>query len=62
MDKNVLQFKKSGYIKRTTEEMVDNCIETLSQIKKMNTIKIIAPKPHRQDSLSADIENPDMNL
>jgi nitrite reductase/ring-hydroxylating ferredoxin subunit/multimeric flavodoxin WrbA len=62
MDKNVLQFKKSDYIKRTTEEMVDNCIETLSQIKKRNTIKIIAPKPHQQDSLSADIENPDMNL
>jgi dihydroneopterin aldolase len=62
MDKNVMQFKKSDYIKRSTEELVDNCIETLSQIKNRNTVKIIAPKPHRQDSLSADIENPDMNL
>jgi multimeric flavodoxin WrbA len=62
MDKNVLQFKKSDYIKRTTEEMVDNCVETLSQIKNMNTVKIIAPKPHQQDSFSADIENPDMNI
>jgi multimeric flavodoxin WrbA len=62
MDKNVLQFKKSDYIKRTTKEMIDNCVETLSQIKNKDTFKIIAPKPHRQDSLSADIDNPDMNI
>ncbi|CAM2958108.1 Rieske 2Fe-2S domain-containing protein [Flavobacterium frigoris] len=62
MDKNVLQFKKSEYIKRTTKEMIDNCVETLSQIKKRDIFKIIAPKPHRQDSLSADIDNPEMNI
>jgi len=62
MDKNVLQFKKSEYIERTTKEIVDNCVETLSGIKKMDAHKIKAPKPHKKDSLSADIENPDMNL
>ena len=62
MDKNVLQFKKSEYIKRTTEEIVDNCVETLINIKKINVENIKAPKPHRQDSLSANIENPDMNM
>ena len=62
MDKNVLQFKKSEYIKRTTEEIVDNCVETLLNIKKINHDKIKAPKPHKQDSLSAHIENPDMNM
>ncbi|MBG6112194.1 nitrite reductase/ring-hydroxylating ferredoxin subunit/multimeric flavodoxin WrbA [Flavobacterium sp. CG_23.5] len=62
MDKNVMQFKKSDYIKRTTEELVDNCVETLSQIKNTSTVKISAPKPHRQDSPSAGIENPDMNI
>ncbi len=62
MDKNVLQFKKSEYIKRTTEEIVDNCVETLIGIKKINIDNIKAPKPHKQDSLSANIDNPDMNM
>lgn len=62
MDKNVLQFKKSEYIKRTAKEMVDNCIETLSRIKNMTAVKIKAPKPHKEDSLSADLPNPDMNV
>lgn len=62
MDKNVMQFKQSNYIKRTTEEMVDNCIETIAHIKNMDAVKIIAPKPHRQDSFSADLDNPDMNI
>ncbi len=62
MDKNVLQFKKSEYIERTTKEIVDNCMETLVSIKKMDPLKIKAPKPHRKDSLSADLEHPDMNL
>jgi len=62
MDKNVLQFKQSEYINRTTKEIVDNCVETLVGIKKMDAHKIKAPKPHKKDSLSADIENPDMNL
>lgn len=57
-----MQFKKSDYIKRRTEEMVDNSIETLFQIKNINLVNIIAPKPHRQDSLSADLQNPDMNI
>ena len=62
MDKNILQFKKSEYIERTTKEIVDNCVETLAGIKKMDHKKIKAPKPHKMDSLSAHIENPDMNL
>ncbi len=62
MDKNVLLFKKSEYIERTTKEIVDNCVETLAGIKKMDHKKIKAPKPHKNDSLSAHIENPDMNL
>lgn len=62
MDKNVLQFKKSEYIKRTVEEITDNCVETLAQIKKIGYDKIIPPKPHKKDSFSADVENPDMNL
>ena len=62
MDKNVMQFKKSEYIKRTTEEIVDNCIETLTNVKHIDAKKIKAPKPHKQDSLSANLENPDMNV
>lgn len=62
MDKNILQFKKSEYIERTTREIVDNCVETLAGIKKIDHKKIKAPKPHKNDSLSAYIENPDMNL
>src|ERR1044071_852465 len=62
MDKNVLQFKRSEYIQRTTKEMVDNCIETLCQVKRMHTEDIKAPKPHKQDSLTADMVNPDMNV
>ena len=62
MDKNVLQFKKSDYIKRTTKEVVDNCLETLMLIKHLPADKMKAPKPHKQDSLSADLINPDMNV
>ena len=62
MDKNVLLFKKSEYIQRTAKEMVDNCLETLAQIKHVQTDKIKAPKPHKEDSLSADVVNPDMNV
>ncbi len=62
MDKNVLLFKKSEYIQRTAKEMVDNCLETLAQIKHVHTGNIKAPKPHKEDSLSADMVNPDMNV
>ena len=62
MDKNVLQFKRSEYIQRTAKEMVDNCIETLAQIKHVHTENMKAPKPHKQDSLTADMVNPDMNI
>jgi len=62
MDKNVLQFKRSEYIQRTTKEMVDNCIETLCQVKHIHTETMKAPKPHKQDSLTADMINPDMNV
>lgn len=62
MDKNVLQFKKSEYVKRTAKEMVDNCIETLTHIKKLASEKIKAPTPRRQDSFSAGMVNPDMNV
>jgi nitrite reductase/ring-hydroxylating ferredoxin subunit/multimeric flavodoxin WrbA len=62
MDKNVLQFKRSEYIKRTTREIVDNCMETLMQIKHLHADQMRAPKPHKQDSLTADLINPDMNI
>lgn len=62
MDKNVMQFKKSEYIKRTSIEMIDNSVEVLKQIKNVNSLNIRAPKPKRSDSLSADILNNDMNI
>lgn len=62
MDKNVLQFKKSDYIQRTAKEMVDNCIETLCQVKNIHSETMKAPKPHKQDSLTANLPNPDMNI
>jgi nitrite reductase/ring-hydroxylating ferredoxin subunit/multimeric flavodoxin WrbA len=62
MDKNVLQFKKSEYIKRTSMEIVDNCVEMLKQIKNVNSANINAPLPKPSDSLSSEIENKDMNM
>ena len=62
MDKNVMQFKRSEYIQRSAKDMVDNCVETLSQIKQMRTENLKAPKPHKQDSFTADLINPDMNV
>jgi nitrite reductase/ring-hydroxylating ferredoxin subunit/multimeric flavodoxin WrbA len=62
MDKNVLQFKRSEYIQRTAKELVDNCIETLSQVKHIHHENMKAPTPHKQDSLTADLINPDMNM
>lgn len=62
MDKNVMQFKKSQYIKRTSMEIVDNCVELLKQIKNVNSSIINAPLPKPSDSLSSEIENKDMNL
>lgn len=62
MDKNVMQFKRSEYIQRTAKELVDNSIETLCQIKHIHSEKVKAPKPHKQDSLTADLINPDMNI
>lgn len=62
MDKNVLQFRRSAYIQRTAREMVDNCIETLGQVKHIHPENMKAPKPHKQDSLTADLVNPDMNV
>lgn len=62
MDKNIMQFKKSEYIKRTTIEMVDNCVEVLKQIKKVDSTHIRAPKPRRNDSLSIDVENTSQNI
>lgn len=62
MDKNVLQFKQSEYINRTAKELVDNCVDTLQRIKQVHDFNIKAPKPHKEDSLSFDIKNPDMNV
>jgi len=62
MDKNVMQFKRSEYIQRTAKELVDNCFETLYHIKNMDTETLKAPLPHKQDSLTADMVNPDMNV
>jgi len=62
MDKNVMQFKQSEYIQRTAKEMVDNCLETSMQIKNFHYEKLKAPKPHKQDSITAGLINPDMNV
>jgi len=62
MDKNVMQFKRSEYIKRTAKELVDNCVETLSHIKHFRAESMKAPIPRKEDSLTADIINPDMNI
>ena len=62
MDKNVLQFKRSEYVLRTAKELVDNSIETLCQVKHIHHENMKAPKPHKQDSLTADLVNPDMNV
>ena len=62
MDKNVLQFKRSEYIQRTTKELIDNSIETLCQVKHIHPENMKAPKPHKQDSFTADLLNPDMNV
>jgi hypothetical protein len=62
MDKNVMQFKQSEYIQRTAKEMIDNCLEISMQIKQKPAEKIKAPKPHHEDSLTADLINPDMNV
>jgi multimeric flavodoxin WrbA/nitrite reductase/ring-hydroxylating ferredoxin subunit len=62
MDKNVLQFKKSEYIKRTTKEIIDNCVELLKQIKNVEHTNINAPLPKPTDSPSTDVENKDMNI
>lgn len=62
MDKNVLQFKQSEYIQRTTKELVDNCVDTLQRIKQVPDYRIKAPKPHKEDSLSFDLKNPEMNV
>jgi len=59
---NILSFKKSEYLNCTARELVDNCVDTLQSIKQMNAAKIKVPKPHKEDSLSADIINPDMNV
>lgn len=62
MDKNVLQFKRSEYIQRTAKELVDNSMTTLYHVKHMHAEIMKAPKPHKQDSLTADMVNPDMNV
>lgn len=62
MDKNVLLFKKSNYVTRASKELADNSIETLKQIKRMDSQKISAPKPNKHDSLTNDVKNPDMNF
>ena len=62
MEKNVMQFKKSEYINRTTREIVDNCVEVLKQMKGIDASRIHAPKPHRKDSLSSEMDSPDMNI
>ncbi len=62
MDKNIMQFKKSNYIDRSVKEIVDNCVETLRALKATPAQSLKAPKPHKQDSLTADLENPEMNM
>ena len=55
-------YGEREYIQRTAKEMIDNCLETSRQIKNMPDEKRKAPKPHKEDSLTADLINPDMNL
>jgi len=62
MDKNIMLFKKSAFIERSAKELVDNSVETLCSIKKTPMVTLKAPKPHKQDSLTADMDNPDMNI
>jgi multimeric flavodoxin WrbA len=62
MEKNVMQFKRSEYIRRTSMELIDNCVEVSRQLKNVNNTNIHAPKPRRNDSLTIDIENKDMNI
>lgn len=61
MDKNVMQFKKSDYVVRASTELMENAVETLRQIKRMDSTKITAPKPRKNDSWSTEIENPEQN-
>lgn len=62
MDKNVMQFKKSRYVERTVKELVDNSVLTSKQIKHVPMDRMHAPKPHREDSITAEMVNPDMNV
>jgi nitrite reductase/ring-hydroxylating ferredoxin subunit/multimeric flavodoxin WrbA len=62
MDKNVMLFKRSDFVQRTAKEIVDNCLETLDQIKHVRAENIKAPTPHKEDSMTADMINPDMNV
>ena len=62
MDKNILQFKKSDYILRSSIDLVDNCVEMIKQIKSVNSSGIQAPLPKPSDSPSFGIENKDMNV
>jgi nitrite reductase/ring-hydroxylating ferredoxin subunit/multimeric flavodoxin WrbA len=62
MDQNVLQFKKSEYIKRTSKEIIDNCVGMLKQIKNENSATIQGPTPKSTDSQSDKIKNKDLNL
>lgn len=61
MDKNVMQFKKSDYVVRASKELMENAVETLKQVKRMDPDKITAPKPRKNDSWSTEIENPEQN-
>ena len=62
MDKNVMQFKKSAYIERSVHELVDNSVLSLKQIKQISMEHFKAPKPHKKDSITAELVNPDMNV
>lgn len=62
MDKNILQFKKSEYIKRSSKDLIDNCVEMIKQLKGIDRTGINAPLPKPADSPSFGIENKDMNI
>jgi nitrite reductase/ring-hydroxylating ferredoxin subunit/multimeric flavodoxin WrbA len=62
MDKNVMQFQKSEYINRASQEMMDNCVEVLKQIKQVNSANIHPTLPKGIDSLTNEIRNKDMNI
>lgn len=50
MENNVIQFKKSRYIKRSVQELVTNSVQLSRQIKLMDCENIKTPKPTSKEA------------